>query len=197
MSNFLRLLTILFVSVSIISCSDGNNDEPKESSTGIKTSFGTVTTINKKQSSLYFNKDDGATMLEIPGFPPLSLSRSTYKDDVSNPQPYYSWYLRIQTGGELYQLESIRPIEYDRFWESAMSLSNNGHPDLRDPYAYIRTRILGNDNNADETDIYAYGIIKIVKNITKSDKYDKIIGDNIIGVVIEYTTPTTPEFRTH
>lgn len=185
---------LVAVSMTLASCGGDGDDTPKipqNPQDGLMTVYGKLTPTGKKKAKLYLDEKYGATSLSIPGFSRLRIVSDTYSDDVPNPVPYHGW--DIVGDAEVSFLDSNGnnhwAYDYPNGWRAAAGISNNGAVQKVEYYA----RVPLVEQAEGKTGNYAYCIFRIIGTLTKGTS-GETIGDNVIGVEIEYQSPFTPNF---
>ena len=186
----------LFVTVAMVSCDGDDSDGPKipkNAMDGVETIYGKLNPTGKKSFKLYLYEKDGPTKLSIPGFPDIRIYRNRYVDEVPNPVPYYGWGLTPEEVGAIEFCDFERSDvpanlnDFKKYW----FVCNNGHM-YKNWNAYIRVPLADPVEIDGVTQVYGYASIRVVEPIEKSSEYSEVVGDNVIGMKLEYQSPITP-----
>ena len=162
------MLFVATLSLGLASCGDDN--EPDDPDTGMKTEYGKVTATGVKTFTLFISASDGDTKLNIPGFAPIrAIGR-------------YNVYTKVTDNIDLYSDDDADDFSA---WTPGSALPTDWVKETHESYKRsFLVRI-----KAKNSDEYVYAYLEKVRSIVAGTGNMK---DNKIGEVFKYTSPIDP-----
>lgn len=159
--------------MTFVSCGD-DNDEPEDqtnSSSSVKTDYGTVQPTGIKTMSIFLSAKDGETALRLPGFAPIRI------------EGHYNVYTRVIDNIHFYAEGDMEFAGWKPGTSVPEKFSDTASFGWEYDYILIRTKAVGSDD-------YAYACISRVRYLEEATGEMK---GSLMGCVIKYQSPVDPE----